>query len=39
MLAAFQCERSRILAMVALVVPISLMMSLSVNSGWFQISQ
>ena len=39
MLAAFQCERSRILAMVALVVPISLMMSLSVNSGWLRISQ
>jgi len=33
MLVAFQCERSRIFWIVALVVPISLMMSASVNSG------
>ena len=39
MLAAFQCERSRIFGMVALVVPISLMMSLSANSGWLRMIQ
>src|ERR1700743_2183400 len=38
-LAAFQCERSRIFAMVALVVQTSLMISLSENSGWLRISQ
>ena len=36
MLVAFQCERSRIFWIVALVVPISLMMSASANSGWLR---
>jgi hypothetical protein len=39
MLAMFQCDRSRIAAMVVRVVPISLLICPSVTSGWFLMIQ